>query len=178
MPYCGRCGHEVPSEFRFCPHCGADLASPGGPAVGGGGPSPAGGTSGPSGISGMSGGTGGPAPGMGTATMAATATRNPPAGPGGPGGPGGPSGAPAPQTQPVMATATPPTHRHRASIAPGLFLAAAGFVIVGFAYGALAYEAFTHVTLNLTRGSTVGFGAGFLVVGVGLVVLAVMRARE
>ncbi len=162
MPYCGRCGHEVPSEFRFCPHCGADLASPGGPAVGGGGPNPATGTS------------GGPGPGVGTATMTGTTTRNPATGPGGPGGPGG---GPGPQTQ-LRSTAAPPSHRHRASIAPGLFLAAAGFLIVGFAYGALAYEAFTHVTLNLTRGSTIGFGAGFLVVGVGLVVLAVMRARD
>ena len=174
MPYCGRCGHEVPSDFRFCPHCGADLASPGGPAVGGpaaggGGPSPATGT------------TGGPSSGFGTATMAGTTTRNPTGGPGGPSGPGGAGGAsgpPGPQTQPVLATAAPPSHRHRPSIAPGLFLAAAGFLIVGFAYGALAYETFQGVTQFLTRISTIGFGAGFLIVGIGLVILDVMRARD
>jgi hypothetical protein len=138
--------------------------------VGGGGPSAATGT------------TGGPSSGFGTATMAGATTRNPSGEPGEPGGPARPGGAgtgpPGPQTQPVLATAAPPSHRHRPSIAPGLFLAAAGFVIVGFAYGALAYEAFTHVTENLTRGSTVGFGAGFLIVGVGLVILAAMRGRE
>src|SRR5438046_4482998 len=151
MPYCGRCGHEVPPDFRFCPHCGADLASPGGPVVGSGAPGSAGGT------------TGGPTQGAGTGTQAATATRNPLGGPGGgPGGAsggssGGSSGAPAFATQPVQATGVAPSHRaHRPSIAPGLFIAAAGFVIVGFAYGALAYEAFTHVTENLTRGSTIG----------------------
>jgi zinc ribbon protein len=167
MPYCGRCGHEVPADFRFCPHCGADLASPGGPAVGGGGPSAATGT------------TGDPSPGSGTATMAGTTTRNPSGQPGGPARPGGGgSGPPGPQTQPVLATAAPPTHRHRPSIAPGLFLAAAGFLIVGFAYSILAYEAFQGVTEKLTKASTICFAAGFMVVAVGLVVLAVMRARE
>ena len=122
MPYCGRCGHEVPPDFRFCPHCGADLASPGGPAVGGG-----------------------PGPGAGTG--------------------GGP-------------TAAPPSHRHRPSLAPGLFIAAAGFLVIGFAYGALAYEAFQGVTQNLTRGSTIGFAAGFLIVGVGLAILGALRARD
>jgi hypothetical protein len=68
--------------------------------------------------------------------------------------------------------------RHGPGLAPGLFIAAAGFLIVGFAYGALAYEAFQGVTENLTRGSTIGFGAGFLIVGAGLVILAAMRARD
>lgn len=167
MPYCGRCGHEVPSDFRFCPHCGADLASPGGPAVGGGGPSAPTGT------------TGGPSSGFGTATMAGTTTRNPSGEPGGPARPGGGgSGPPGPQTQPVLATAAPPSHRHRPSIAPGLFLAAAGFLIVGFAYSILAYEAFQGVTEKLTKASTICFAAGFMAVAVGLVVLAVMRARD
>lgn len=88
------------------------------------------------------------------------------------------SGGPPPGTQPVQATAAPPSHRHRPSLAPGLFIAAAGFLIVGFAYGALAYEAFQGVTQNLTRGSTIGFAAGFLIVGVGLVILAAVRARD
>jgi hypothetical protein len=78
----------------------------------------------------------------------------------------------------VLATAAPPSHRHRASIAPGLFLAAAGFLIVGFAYSILSYEAFQGVTLKLTKASTICFAAGFIAVAVGLVVLAVMRARE
>lgn len=129
-----------------------------------------GGASGPG-----SGTTGGPPPGVGTGAMVGTATRNPPAGAG---GMTGPSGAPAPATQPVQATAMPPSHRHRPSLAPGLFIAAAGFLIVGFAYGALAYEAFQGVTQNLTRGSTIGFAAGFLIVGVGLVILAAIRARD
>jgi hypothetical protein len=68
--------------------------------------------------------------------------------------------------------------RHGPGLAPGLFIAAAGFLIVGFAYGALAYEAFQGVTENLTRGSTIGFAVGFLIVGAGLVILAVMRARD
>ena len=163
MPYCGRCGHEVPPDFRFCPHCGADLASPGGPAVGGG-PGPGAGTG------------GGPTPGVGTTTMAGTTTRNPPGGPSSAGG--GPSGPPGPATQPVQATAAPPSHRHRPSLAPGLFIAAAGFLVIGFAYGALAYEAFQGVTQNLTRGSTIGFAAGFLIVGVGLAILGALRARD
>ena len=109
--------------------------------------------------------------------MAGAATRNPPGGPSSLGG--GPSGAPGPATQPVLASAGPPGHhRHRPSLAPGLFIAAAGFLIVGFAYGALAYEAFQGVTQNLTRGPTIGFAAGFLIVGVGLVLLAAARARD
>jgi hypothetical protein len=91
---------------------------------------------------------------------------------------GGPPGAPAPATQPVQTAAMPSRQRHRSGLAPGLFIAAAGFLIVGFAYGALAYEAFQGVTQNLTRGSTIGFGAGFLIVGAGLVILAAMRARD
>jgi hypothetical protein len=78
----------------------------------------------------------------------------------------------------VLATAAPPSHRHRPSIAPGLFLAAAGFLIVGFAYSILAYEAFQGVTEKLTKASTICFAAGFMAVAIGLVVLAVMRARE
>ena len=78
----------------------------------------------------------------------------------------------------MLATAAPPSHRHRPSIAPGLFLAAAGFLIVGFAYSILSYEAFQGVTEKLTKASTICFSAGFIAVAVGLVVLAVMRARE
>ena len=108
--------------------------------------------------------------------MAGTTTRNPPGGPSSAGG--GPSGPPGPATQPVQATAAPPSHRHRPSLAPGLFIAAAGFLVIGFAYGALAYEAFQGVTQNLTRGSTIGFAAGFLIVGVGLAILGALRARD
>ena len=91
---------------------------------------------------------------------------------------GGPPGAPAPATQPVQPAGMASSRRHRSGLAPGLFIAAAGFLIVGFAYGALAYEAFQGVTQNLTRGSTIGFAAGFLIVGVGLVMLAAVRARD
>ena len=109
--------------------------------------------------------------------MAGAATRNPPGGPSSLGG--GPSGAPGPATQPVLASAGPPGHhRHRPSLAPGLFIAAAGFLIVGFAYSILSYEAFQGVTEKLTKASTISFAAGFIAVAVGLVVLAVMRARE
>jgi hypothetical protein len=66
---------------------------------------------------------------------------------------------------------------HRPGIAPGLFIAAAGFLILGFAQAAVAYMVFTRVTLNLTRGSQIGYAAGFFIAGVGLVILATMQAR-
>lgn len=64
------------------------------------------------------------------------------------------------------------------SIAPGLFIAAAGFLLLSFAQGPIAYQLFTQISVKLTKVSQILYGAGFLVVGVGLVILAVMHARE
>jgi hypothetical protein len=94
--------------------------------------------------------------------------------------PGAPSGGSGSATQPVQPAPVAPqtAHQaHRPGIAPGLFIVAAGFLILGFAQAAVAYMVFTRVTLNLTRGSQVGYAAGFFIAGAGLVIMAMMQAR-
>jgi hypothetical protein len=105
--------------------------------------------------------------------MAGAATGNAPGMTGGRG--------PAPATQPVLAAGTPPTHRARSgsSLAPGLFIAAAGFLLLWVGYSIPAYLAWRGTpTQTLNRAYTAAVAAGFLVVGLGLAILAVLRARD